>query len=176
MVSLLGGLEDTLSKIAHAPLSPPPIDGVPIGVCRGSVDSCRSQTFTSVSNLHIVLRTIHRIRVSRLSTWVSPLARPCPAGYGSVWTAPVPVAFRPLAFASRTLLHPLRTSAFLTVGLLTAEPSDPIGVSTFRMMERRSGWVPSVRRGLGARAGDRTLPRSKWPNIVVSSIVFDNHG
>ena len=52
----------------------------------------------------------------------------------------------------------------------------PIGVSTFRMMERRSGWVPSVRRGLGARAGDRTLPRSKWPNIVVSSIVFDNHG
>src|SRR4051794_13210901 len=80
VVSLLGGPEDTLSKIAHAPLSLPPIDGVPVGVCRGSVDSCLSQTFTSVSNPHIVLRTIHRIRVSRLSTWVSPLARPCPAG------------------------------------------------------------------------------------------------
>jgi len=63
-----------------SPLSPPPIDGVPVGVCRGSVDSYLSQTFTSVSNPHIALRTIHRIRVSRLSTWVSPLARPCPAG------------------------------------------------------------------------------------------------
>ena len=80
MVSLLGDPEDTLSKIAHAPLSPPPIDGVPVGVCRGFVDSYLSQTFTSVSNPHIALRTIHRIRVSRLSTWVSPLARPCPAG------------------------------------------------------------------------------------------------
>ena len=78
VVSSLGGPEDTVSKIAHAPLSPPPIDGVPVGVCRGSVDRCLSQTFTSVSNPHIALRTIHRIRVSRLST--SPLARPCPAG------------------------------------------------------------------------------------------------
>src|SRR5215203_4413256 len=32
--------------ICEQTLSPPPIDGVPVGVCRGSVDSCLSQTFT----------------------------------------------------------------------------------------------------------------------------------
>ena len=103
-----------------APLSPPPIDGVPVGVCRGSVDRCLSQTFTSVSNPHIALRTIHRIRVSRLSTFLRSRG-PVQPVRGAL-TAPVSDAFRPLAFASRILLHPLGTSAFLTVGLLAAEP------------------------------------------------------
>ena len=61
-----------------------------------------------------------------------------------------PAAFRLPAFASRVVLLPLESSAFLTVGL----PSnigcgDSIGVVTFRMRQKRPGWVPSV-------------PRERW--------------
>jgi hypothetical protein len=61
----------------------------------------------------------------------------------------IPVAFRLLAFASWTFLHPLRNSAFLTVGLLSLFVSDLVGVIMFRSLELRLVWVPSLLRGLG---------------------------
>jgi hypothetical protein len=167
VVSPLGGPEDTVSKIAHAPLSPPPIDGVPVGVCPLTVVcpklSPRSAILTSpfgrsTGSASAVFRRL------RSRGPVQPVrgARP---GFRCLSAAGFRFSDPPLPTGELGLPH----------GRLTGGGA-AIGVSTFRMMERRSGWVPSVRRGLGARAGDRTLPRSKWPNIVVSSIVFDNHG
>ena len=51
-----------------------------------------------------------------------------------------PVAFRPPAFASRVILRPLGSSAFLTVGLPDAHRHrDPIGIVTFHMHKQRPG-------------------------------------
>lgn len=59
------------------------------------------------------------------------------------------------AFASRTLLFPLGTRLSLTVGLLPLS-TVPIGVSMFRMMEIRSGWMPMLCRGAVSAAGPDT--------------------
>jgi hypothetical protein len=60
---------------------------------------------------------------TRVSTLSGPGTSPYPAGYaGTHWRrsqqqrSRFPVAFRPPAFASRVVLHPPRSSAFLTVG------------------------------------------------------------
>jgi hypothetical protein len=66
-----------------------------------------------------------------------------------------PSAFRPPAFASRVILRPLGSCAFLTSGLL-AVPAGPIGVVTFRLAEMRPGWVPPEPRGRWC-APDRSL-------------------
>ena len=53
-----------------------------------------------------------------------------------------------LAFACWDIISPLRDSAFLAVGLPAQNP-DLVGVTTFRVDEKRSGWVLSLLRGLG---------------------------
>ena len=53
-----------------------------------------------------------------------------------------PSPFGAPAFASWTILFPLRNSAFLTVGL-PAHRLDRNGVATFHTHETRSGWAPS---------------------------------
>jgi hypothetical protein len=50
--------------------------------------------------------------------------------------------FRPPAFASWVILRPLRSSAFLTVGLPDTEMPDPIGVVMLRMSKTRRGRTP----------------------------------
>jgi len=63
----------------------------------------------------------------------------------------VPAAFRPPAFASWTILFPLGSWAFLTVGLPNAASvGTPAGVSTFPTREMRPGWAPSLSRDGGA--------------------------
>lgn len=71
-----------------------------------------------------------------------------------------PAAFRPPAFASWTILFPLGSWAFLTVGLPDTDGVwTPAGVSTFRACETRPGWAPSSSRDGGALpAGPRTQP------------------
>ena len=71
-----------------------------------------------------------------------------------------PVAFRPPAFASRVILFPLRSSAFLTVGLptTTTHRPDPDGVTTFHTREMRPGWVPSRPRDGGAHPAGSLSP------------------
>jgi len=63
----------------------------------------------------------------------------------------VPAAFRPPAFASWTILFPLGSWAFLTVGLPDAHSAGtPAGVATFHTCETRPGWTPSSSRDGGA--------------------------
>jgi hypothetical protein len=63
----------------------------------------------------------------------------------------VPAAFRPPAFASWTILFPLRSWAFLAVGLPdTSGVRTPAGVATFRTCEIRPGWAPPLSRDGGA--------------------------
>ena len=63
----------------------------------------------------------------------------------------VPAAFRPPAFASWTILFPLGSWAFLTVGLPDANSAGtPAGVATFHTRETRPGWTPSLSRDGGA--------------------------
>src|SRR5215217_1042760 len=72
------------------------------------------------------------------------------------------------AFASRSFPLPLGSFSFLAVGLLSVFLSDPIGVTTFRMREIRSGWVPSLRRELWcSRRGRKESPDQLRSNIVV---------
>ena len=84
---------------------------------------------------------MYQDHVSHLWVWVLP----CLSSY--VFLFPFGVT----AFASWSLLFPLRGSAFLAVGLL--ERVDPfpdlIGVSKFHIAEIRSGWVSSLLRDLG---------------------------
>ena len=102
----------------------------------------------------------HQTRVSALS---GRDISPYPAGYagatggGASIRSRFPAAFRPPAFASRVILRPLGSCAFLTSGLPagTCLP-DPIGVVTFRMVEMRPGWVPPEPRGRWC-APDRSL-------------------
>src|SRR5262249_12877414 len=70
----------------------------------------------------------------------------------------IPLAFRPVAFASGTVLCPLQGWASLTVGLLAVP--DCNGVATFHNKEMRRGWVPSILRGHGVRRGGTTASRS----------------
>ena len=56
--------------------------------------------------------------------------------------------FGVLAFACWDIISPLRDWAFLAVGLPAQNP-DLVGVTTFRVNEKQSGWVPSLLRGLG---------------------------
>src|SRR5215203_5389150 len=71
-----------------------------------------------------------------------------------------PVAFRPPAFASRVILRPLESSAFLTVGPTTTTnaASDPIGIATFRTCTMRPDWVPSRPRDGGAHPAGSLSP------------------
>jgi hypothetical protein len=71
-----------------------------------------------------------------------------------------PVAFRLPAFASRVILRPLGTSAFLTVSPPTATnvASDPIGIATFRTCKMRPVWVPSRPRDGGAHPAGSLSP------------------
>src|SRR5205823_8387632 len=62
-----------------------------------------------------------------------------------------PAAFRPPALASWTILFPLGSWAFLTVGLPnTGGVRTPAGVATFHTRETRPGWTPSLSRDGGA--------------------------
>ena len=55
----------------------------------------------------------------------------------------------------RFLDRPLPTGAFgRPYGWRTDRSQLPIGVATFRTIEPRLGWVPSILRGRGVRAGD----------------------
>ena len=83
VVALLSGSKETVPQIADEPLSLAPLDAQPIGsslrsVCIGSSEHL---TCPSVSSLCLVLSVVHQAHVSPLSGWVSPLARPSPAGY-----------------------------------------------------------------------------------------------
>jgi hypothetical protein len=73
---------------------------------------------------------------------------------------PLSVAFRPPALASRVILRPLRTPAFLTVGPPTTTniASDPIGIATFHTCKMRPDWVPSRPRDGGAHPAGSLSP------------------
>ena len=100
-------------------------------------------------------------------THVSALSGRAPARIRPVMREPLaeepasrsrfPAAFRPPAFASRVILCPPGSSS-LPHGRPTGRRSlpDPDGVVTFRMVEIRPGWVPSVPRGRRC-APDRSL-------------------
>jgi hypothetical protein len=152
-------------RCRRAPLSPPPIDGVPVGVCPLTLVCPKLSPRSAILTSPFGRSTGSASAVFRRLRSRGPVQPVRGARSGS----------RCLSAAGFRFSDPPPPAGDFPHGRLTGGGA-PIGVSTFRMMERRSGWVPSVRRGPGARAGDRTLPRSKWPNIVVSSIVFDNRG
>ena len=58
----------------------------------------------------------------------------------------VSLVFRRLAFASCSILYPLRIWPFLAIGLLVL--ADLIGISLFRIVEKRRGREPTIHRGL----------------------------
>ena len=78
---------------------------------------------------------------------------------GQPYESRFPAAFRPPAFASRVILFPPGSWAFLAVGLPGIRP-DPDGVSTFRTCEIRPGWVPSLPRGRRCSPGQMPCPAS----------------
>jgi hypothetical protein len=65
-------------------------------------------------------------------------------------------AFQLAAFASWSFPFPLRSSAFLAVGLTFGidRPVDLIGVTSFRMCETQLGRMPSLLWGMGVRSRD----------------------
>ena len=65
------------------------------------------------------------------------------------------------AFACSRILYPLGMSAFLTVGLL--RDGDPIGLTVFRGVDKRSGWVPSLLRRARYSCDAANLPADIWP-------------
>jgi len=89
-----------------------------------------------------------------------------------------PVAFRLPAFASRVILRPLGSSAFLTVGppTTTNAASDPIGIATFRTYKMRPDWVPSRPRDGGAHPVGSLLLHRRLPlrSGQSSSIRYNN--
>lgn len=71
-----------------------------------------------------------------------------------------PVAFRLPAFASRVILRPLGSSAFLAVDppTRTSPAPDPIGIATFRTRKMRPERVPSRPRDGGAHPAGSLSP------------------
>lgn len=109
----------------------------------------------------------HLTRVSALS---GQAIRPCPAGCSGrparrrwEYTARVPVAFRPPAFASRVIPDPVGNSVFLTVDPPGVNRRDPTGIATFRMHKTRPDWVPSRPRDGGAQPDRMALPGRRLP-------------
>ena len=83
-VALLCSPKDSLSQVTNSPIGFPPVNSVPVGLLLGSVCKacCLHLTFPLINSLHIVLWVMHQDHVSRLSTWVSPVARPYLLSYG----------------------------------------------------------------------------------------------
>jgi hypothetical protein len=82
-----------------------------------------------------------------------------------------PAAFRLPAFASRVILFPPGTWAFLAVGLpATTRWPDPDGVSTFRTCEIRPGWVPPLPRGRRCSPWPDAVPGQRLPHLSGQSL------
>ena len=68
------------------------------------------------------------------------------------------------------ILFPPGNWALLAVGLPARSGSDPDGVSTFRTLKLRPGWVPSISRGRRCSPGLATITGPRLPHLSGPSL------